>query len=145
MASSPRRSVDLGAPGRPPLIQPGVDTDDFPDRPLARIGTGPLSEPHPQRVAEVLLQGGVVDGMRKGLRPRSQIDVGCRRLTPWIGSANSCGRPQCLDSVRSSGWMCTPGRWSGMPWMSTPARCGSSDCLRIRPVFGAGWSRCRSR
>ena len=47
--------VDLGAAGRPALIQPGVDTDNFPDRPLAWIGTRPGSEPHAQRVAEVLL------------------------------------------------------------------------------------------
>ena len=57
--------VDMGPAGRPPLVQPRVDTDDFPDRPLARIGTGTRSEPHPQRVAEVLLQGGVV-GLRRG-------------------------------------------------------------------------------
>ena len=58
--------VDMGAAGRPPLVQPRVDTDNLPDRPLARIGAGTRSEPHPQRVAEVLLQGGVVDGMREG-------------------------------------------------------------------------------
>ncbi len=49
--------VDVGPAGRPPLIQPSVDANDFPDRPLARIGAGTCSEPHPQRVAEVLLQG----------------------------------------------------------------------------------------
>jgi hypothetical protein len=57
--------VDMRSPGRPPLIQPGVDADNFSDRPLARIGTWTRSEPHPQRVAEVLLQGGVV-GLRRG-------------------------------------------------------------------------------
>jgi hypothetical protein len=57
--------VDMGPPGRPPLVQPGVNADDFPDRPLARIGPSTLDEPHPQRVAEVLLQGGVV-GLRRG-------------------------------------------------------------------------------
>ncbi len=66
MASSPRRSVDVGAAGRPALVQSGVDADDLPDRPLARIGARTFGEPHPQRVAEVLLQGGVVDGMREG-------------------------------------------------------------------------------
>jgi hypothetical protein len=74
--------VDAGAAGRPASVQSGVDTDDLPDRPLRRIGARPFREPHPQRAAEVLFEGGVVDGMRKGLRPRSQIDVGCRRLTP---------------------------------------------------------------
>ena len=39
--------VDVGPPGRPPLVQPGVDADDFPDRPLARIGAGTRCEPHP--------------------------------------------------------------------------------------------------
>jgi hypothetical protein len=57
--------VDMGPPGRPPLIQPRVDADNLPDRPLARIGTRTCSEPHAQRVAEVLLQGGVV-GLRGG-------------------------------------------------------------------------------
>ena len=52
--------VDVGSPSRPQLIQPRVDADNFPDRPLARIGTRTRSEPHPQRVAEVLLQGCVV-------------------------------------------------------------------------------------
>jgi hypothetical protein len=56
--------VDAGPPGRPPLVQPGVDTDNFPDRPLARIGARTRSEPHPQVVAEVLLQGRVV-GLRR--------------------------------------------------------------------------------
>ena len=57
--------VDLGPAGRPPLVQSGVDADNFPDRSLARIGAGTRSEPHPQRVAEVQLQGGVV-GLRRG-------------------------------------------------------------------------------
>ena len=57
--------VDVGAAGRPPLVQPGVDADDLPDRPLARIGARTFGEPHPQRVAEVLLEGGVV-GLRRG-------------------------------------------------------------------------------
>jgi hypothetical protein len=51
---------DVGTAGRPTLVQAGVDTDDLPDRPLRRIGVGSLGEPHPQRFAEMLLQGGVV-------------------------------------------------------------------------------------
>jgi hypothetical protein len=39
--------VDVGPAGRPPLVQPRVDTDNFPDRPLARIGTRTRREPHP--------------------------------------------------------------------------------------------------
>jgi hypothetical protein len=50
--------VDVGPPGRPSLIQPGVDADNFLDRSLARIGTKTGREPHPQGVAEVLRQGG---------------------------------------------------------------------------------------
>jgi hypothetical protein len=42
---------DVGAAGRPTLVQSGVDTDDLPDWPLRRIGAGPFGEPHPQRVA----------------------------------------------------------------------------------------------
>ena len=39
--------VDVGPAGRSTLVQPRVDTDDLPDRPLRRIGAGPFSEPHP--------------------------------------------------------------------------------------------------
>ena len=63
--------VDMGPAGRPPLVQPGVDADDFPDRSLARIGIRTRREPHPQRVAEVLLQGRVVSlrcGVDQGLK-----------------------------------------------------------------------------
>ncbi len=52
--------VDVGTAGGPALVQSGVDTDDLPDRPLRRVGAGPFREPHPQRVTEVLLEGGVV-------------------------------------------------------------------------------------
>jgi hypothetical protein len=38
--------VDVGPPGRPPLIQPGVDADNFPDRPPARISVRPIREPY---------------------------------------------------------------------------------------------------
>ena len=47
--------VDVGAAGGPALVQSRVDTDDLPDRPLARVGAGPFGEPHPQIVAQVLL------------------------------------------------------------------------------------------
>ena len=54
----------------------GVDTDDLPHRPLPRVGVGPFREPHPQRVAEVLFQGGVV-GLRRrhgGLEQHPAVD-----------------------------------------------------------------------
>ena len=57
--------VDVGAAGRPALVQSGVDTDDLPDRPLRRVGAGPFSKPHPQGLAKVLLERGVV-GLRRG-------------------------------------------------------------------------------
>ena len=59
--------VDVGAAGRPALVQSWVDTDDLPDRPLRRIGAGPFSKPHTQAVAEMLLERGVV-GLRGGTR-----------------------------------------------------------------------------
>jgi hypothetical protein len=37
--------VDMGPPGRPPLVQLRVDTNNFPDRLLARIGTMTCGEP----------------------------------------------------------------------------------------------------
>jgi hypothetical protein len=37
---------DVGAAGRPVLVESGVDTDDLPDRPLRRIGAGPFRKPH---------------------------------------------------------------------------------------------------
>jgi hypothetical protein len=43
----------------------GSTPDNLPDRPLARIRIRTRSELDPQRVAEVLLQGGVV-GLRRG-------------------------------------------------------------------------------
>src|SRR5512133_2368079 len=69
-------SLDVSPAGRPPLVQPGVDTNNFPDRPLARVGTRTRSEPHPQRVAEVLLQGGVVSlrGGNLGLEQHPAVD-----------------------------------------------------------------------
>ena len=57
--------VDVGTAGRPALVQSGVDADDLPDRPLAQIGAGPFSKPHPQAVVEVLFERGVV-GFRRG-------------------------------------------------------------------------------
>ena len=54
---------DVDTASRPTVIQSWVDTDDLSDRPLRRIGAGPLGEPHPQRVAEMPLEGGVV-GLR---------------------------------------------------------------------------------
>ena len=69
--------VDVRAAGRPALVQPGVDAADLPDRPLGWVGAGPFREPHPQRVAEVLLQGGVVDGMR-----RAEASLANRRGLP---------------------------------------------------------------
>jgi len=52
--------LDVGAAGGPTLVQSWVDTDDLPDRPLRRVAAGPFGEPHPQRVAEMLFEGGVV-------------------------------------------------------------------------------------
>jgi hypothetical protein len=37
--------VDVGAAGRPALVQSGVDTDDLPHRSLSRVGVGPVREP----------------------------------------------------------------------------------------------------
>jgi hypothetical protein len=56
---------NVGPAGRPALVQSGMDIDDLSDRPLRRVGTGPFREPHPQGVAEVLFERGVVDGMRR--------------------------------------------------------------------------------
>ena len=57
--------LDQHPPRRPTLVQRRVDTDDLPHRPLSRIGVGPVREPHPEPVAEMMLQGGVV-GLRRG-------------------------------------------------------------------------------
>jgi hypothetical protein len=68
--------LDVGTAGRPALIQSRIDTDDLPDRPLRRIGAGPLGEPHPQRVTEMLFQRSVV-GLRRrhvGLEQHPPID-----------------------------------------------------------------------
>ena len=56
--------LDQHPPRRPTLVQRRVHADDLPHRPLPRIGVGPFREPHPQPVAEMMLQGGVV-GLRR--------------------------------------------------------------------------------
>ena len=68
--------VDVGAAGRPALVQSGVDTDDLSDRPLRRIGAGPFRKPHPQAAAEVLLQPGVVSlrGCHVGFEQHPSVD-----------------------------------------------------------------------
>jgi hypothetical protein len=76
--------VDIGPRGRPALVQPRVDTNNFPDRPLARIGAGARSEPHPQRVAEVLLHRCVV-GLRCGNLCLEQHPAVDRQPTPVEG------------------------------------------------------------
>ena len=58
-------SLDVGPAGGPASVQSGVDTDDLPDRPLRRVGAGPFGEPHPQAVAEMLLERTIV-GLRRG-------------------------------------------------------------------------------
>jgi hypothetical protein len=67
----------VGTAGRPALVQSWVDTDDLPDRPLRRVSAGPFGEPHTQAVAEMLLQRGVVDGMR-----RAEASLANRRGLP---------------------------------------------------------------
>ena len=55
--------IDAGPAGRPALVQARVDANDLPDRPLARAGAGTFGEPHPQPVAQMAFEGGVV-GLR---------------------------------------------------------------------------------
>jgi hypothetical protein len=45
---------DQHPPGRPPLVQGRVNTDNLPHRPLTRLSVGPIGEPHPQPVAEMV-------------------------------------------------------------------------------------------
>jgi hypothetical protein len=68
--------VDVGTAGRPTLVQPGVDADDLPDRPLALVGAGPFGEPHLQVVAEALFERGVVGlrGGNVGLEQHTAVD-----------------------------------------------------------------------
>jgi hypothetical protein len=58
--------LDVGAAGRPALVQSRVDADDFSDRPFGRVAAGAFHEADSEGVAEVLLERGVVDGMREG-------------------------------------------------------------------------------
>ena len=68
--------VDVGTAGRPVLVQSGVDAEDLPDRPLRRIGTRPFRKPHPQAVAKMLLECGVVGlrGCHVGLEQHPAVD-----------------------------------------------------------------------
>jgi hypothetical protein len=83
--------LDVGAAGRPAFVQSGVDADDLSDRPLRRIGARPFTEPHPQAVAEVLFERGVV-GLRRGdigLEEHPAVD---RQPTPIKGLHLVCHR-----------------------------------------------------
>jgi transposase-like protein len=40
--------VDDLRPSRPALVQPRINADDLPDRPLRLISAGPFGEPHPK-------------------------------------------------------------------------------------------------
>ena len=60
--------VDEGTSAGPALVQSRVDADDLADGPLRRVGAGPFGEPHAQRVAEVLFEGGVVGFRGRHLR-----------------------------------------------------------------------------
>ena len=76
--------LDRGPPGRPALVQPGVDADDLPDRPFPRIRVRPLRKPHPEPVGEVGFQSGVValGGGDGGLEQQPAVD---RQPTPVEG------------------------------------------------------------
>jgi hypothetical protein len=58
-------NLDVRTAGRPTLVQSAIDTDDLSDRPLRRVSPRSFGEPHPQHLAEVLLERGVV-GLRRG-------------------------------------------------------------------------------
>ena len=47
--------LDQHSAGRPTLVQRWVDTDDLAHRRFPRVGVGPVREPHPQPVAEMVL------------------------------------------------------------------------------------------
>jgi hypothetical protein len=81
--------LDVGAAGRPALVQSGVDADDLSDPPLHWVGAGSFGEPHTQTVAEVLLKRGVV-GLRRG-------NIGLEQHTPVDGQPASV---EGLDLVR---------------------------------------------
>ena len=59
--------VDDLPPSRPALVQPRINADDLPDRPLRLISAGPFGEPHPKGGGEVVLQRGVVRLRRRDL------------------------------------------------------------------------------
>jgi hypothetical protein len=62
----PATGLDTGPPRRPAAVQGRVDADDLPYRPEPRIAVGSPREPDTEGVAEVVFQGGVVDGMWEG-------------------------------------------------------------------------------
>ena len=58
--------LDQQPPRRPTLHQRRVNTDNLPHRSFTRISVSSFGELDAKPVAEMLFQGGVVDGMRKG-------------------------------------------------------------------------------
>ena len=89
MASSPRRVLMWARRVDQRWFKSWVDADDLPDRPLRRVSAGPFGEPHPQRVADVLFERGVV-GLRRG-------DVGLEQHPSVDGQPPSV---EGLDLVR---------------------------------------------
>jgi hypothetical protein len=59
-------SLDAGPPRRPATVQRRVDADDLSYRPESWIRVASFREADPQPAAELVFQGGVVDGMREG-------------------------------------------------------------------------------
>jgi hypothetical protein len=103
MASSPRRVLRWGAAGRPAPVQPWVETDDLPDRPLRRVGAGPFGKPHPQAVTEVLLEPAIVTSLLLVSNHRKDsIGFGNSTLQQERGGLirDVTGRPMQLVSAR---------------------------------------------
>src|SRR5215218_9357440 len=94
--------LDVGTAARPALIQSGVDADDLPDWPLRRIGSRPFRKPHPQSLAKVLFQGGVVSfgGGNIGLEEHPAVNgqppsvQGCTlfAIATWVCRSGSPAR-----------------------------------------------------
>ena len=81
--------VDQGTSAGPALAQSEVNTDNLADGSLRRVGPGPFGEPHPEPVAEVVFEGGVV-----GLRCRHL----CLEQHPTINTQPAS--VEALDLVR---------------------------------------------
>src|SRR5690606_4264515 len=76
---------DVGPAGGPAGVQARLDADDLADRPLTRVSTGAGRELDPERVVQVVFEGGVVGLGRCHVRLEDHPPVDRQPLARFAG------------------------------------------------------------